>query len=71
MRYSRVCELNGKRYTRELEVDREKFEAYIATPRHLRGLIQNVFPELSADDREFILTGTPPEVWEEIFARSE
>jgi len=33
-------------------------------------LIQDAFPQLSADEREFIMTGTPPAVWDEIFAES-
>ena len=28
--------------------------------------IQDVFPELSADDREFLLTGLTPEDWEKL-----
>ena len=34
------------------------------------GLIQNVFPFLSEDDREFIMTGITPEEWEELFGES-
>ena len=30
-------------------------------------LIQNVMPHLSADDREFLMTGLTPEDWEEMF----
>ena len=29
--------------------------------------IQDVFPELSADEREFLMTGCTPEEWEEMF----
>jgi hypothetical protein len=31
------------------------------------GLIQNVFPELSADEREFLMTGIIDGEWEENF----
>ena len=34
-------------------------------------LIQDVFPELNADQREFLLTGATPEEWEEIFGEAE
>lgn len=34
-------------------------------------LIQNVFPELSPDDREFILTGITKEEWDEAFPADE
>jgi hypothetical protein len=31
-------------------------------------LIQEAFPYLNADEREFIMTGTPPHIWEQMFA---
>lgn len=31
-------------------------------------LIQNAFPMLSADEREFIMTGCTPEEWDEMFS---
>ena len=34
-------------------------------------LIQQAFPFLTADEREFLMTGTPPHVWKEIFAEHE
>jgi hypothetical protein len=30
-------------------------------------LIQNVFPELSVDEREILITGTHPECWDRKF----
>ena len=30
-------------------------------------LIQNVFPDLSADQREFLMTGITPEEWNQNF----
>ena len=33
--------------------------------------IQRMFPNLSADDREFLLTGITPEEWEESFKEVE
>ena len=32
-------------------------------------LIQDVFPELTANEREFIMTGITPQEWEEAFGR--
>lgn len=34
-------------------------------------LIQNAFPTLSADDREFIKTGITPEEWDDLFSGIE
>jgi hypothetical protein len=33
------------------------------------GLIQNVMPNLSADEREFLMTGVTPIEWEETFGK--
>ena len=33
--------------------------------------IQDYFPDLSDDDREFILTGVTPEEWDEIFGEED
>lgn len=54
----KVCEM-------EIPADPTKIEYYLGgrTP----GLIQNVFPELNADQREFLLTGLTPEAWNELF----
>jgi hypothetical protein len=35
------------------------------------GLIQDAFPHLSADEREFILTGIHPAEWEKLFGEME
>lgn len=35
------------------------------------GLIQNVMPNLSADDREFLMSGTTPEEFDEMFGEAE
>lgn len=34
-------------------------------------LIQQAFPFLTADEREFIMTGTPPDVWNKLFAEHD
>ena len=34
-------------------------------------LIQNVFPDLSTDDREFLMTGITPEEWDAAFGDEE
>lgn len=37
----------------------------------IKGFIQDVFPELNADQREFLLTGITPEEWENAFGEEE
>lgn len=34
-------------------------------------LIQDALPEVSADEREFIMSGITPDMWERIFGREE
>ena len=34
-------------------------------------LIQNVFPDLSEDQREFLMTGITPEEWTQTFCEEE
>jgi hypothetical protein len=48
--------------TREIDVSQSQLDAWKAGE-----LIQNVMPNLSPDDREFLMTGLTPEDWEEMF----
>ena len=48
--------------TREIDVSQSQLDAWKAGE-----LIQNVMPHLSADDREFLMTGLTPQDWEEMF----
>jgi hypothetical protein len=48
--------------TREMDVSQSQLDAWKAGE-----LIQNVMPNLSPDDREFLMTGLTPEDWEEMF----
>ena len=35
------------------------------------GFVQSVFPKMSADQRELLISGTHPKCWDEIFADME
>lgn len=41
-----------------------EYEAY-----HRGGLIQDTCPSLSRDDAEFLISGTSPEGWEQLFGK--
>lgn len=57
----------GVFHERDLPVTQEQLDAY-----YIGGaLLQCAFPDLSADDREFIKTGITKEEWEEIFGKEE
>lgn len=49
-----------------VEIDKEKFDRWQAGEN-----VQDVFPEISADQREMLITGTHPACWEKAFGGSE
>lgn len=53
--------LTGEQHSREIDVDALALLAYMSgtDPRP----IQQAFPHLTADDREFIMTGITPDEW--------
>lgn len=63
MEITRRSQLTGKTHTREVPVDKERMLRYMSGGHH----IQDIFPELSPEDREFIRTGITPEEWNEHF----
>lgn len=63
---TRVSVLTGVERTRVINVDPDKLEFWEKN-RMSCPYIQNMFPELSDDDKEFILSGVTPEEWEELF----
>lgn len=58
MLIQRTNPLTGKVNTREIDCTPEQLKAWEAG-----ALIQNVMPHLSADDREFMISGCTPEDW--------
>ena len=68
MKLTRTCQLDGKTYTMNIPA-LSPAQLEFSLKRWQGGeLIQNAFPYLNADEREFIMTGTPPEVWDRMFA---
>jgi hypothetical protein len=62
MNITRTNPFNGEVNTLNIEVTDAQIEYYAAG-----GLIQDAFPNLSADDREFIKTGITAESWDAMF----
>lgn len=62
MKITRRSPLSGKVNTREINVSREQLRLWMDGM-----LIQDAMPDISAEDREFIMTGYTPEDWEAIF----
>ena len=57
--------LTGVERVREMDVTQEQLQRWALGEK-----IQNVFPHLSVDDREFIMTGITGEEWEEFWEES-
>jgi len=66
MKITRKSGLTGEINTRDLNITPKQYAAYLSG-----ALAQQAFPHLSADDREFIMTGITPEEWAEFVAAVE
>ena len=66
MQLTKTSDASGKKHTLNLPLTHE---AYYEGLRKMREgkMIQDAFPDLSPDQREFILTGITSEEWEELF----
>lgn len=59
MKITRTSAISGVTRTREIDVTQAELDDYLGGE-----LIQRAMPNVSADDREFIMTGITPEEWE-------
>jgi hypothetical protein len=62
MNITRTSIHTGIKRTIDLNVTEEQYKLWETGG----ALIQNAMPQLSADDREFILTGCTPEEWDDL-----
>ena len=64
------CDIDGSVSDMVFAMSREDFVSAVA--RWQSGaLIQNAFPNLNKDEREFLITGITPDKWVEIFGSPE
>ena len=66
MEITRTSMYSGITRSRLLDITEEQLAAYRDGV-----LIQNAFPHLSDEDREFFLTGITPNEWAEMFSEEE
>lgn len=59
---TRMSIFSGKIHSWDLPVTQEQLDRWQAGC-----LIQNAMPQLTADEREFIMTGTTPDEWDAMF----
>ena len=57
-KYTKTSGLTGVIHTRTIKMDAADYMAWCSG-----ALIQDAMPYLSADDREFLMTGITPEEW--------
>jgi|TARA_R100000479_G_scaffold118792_1_gene60683 hypothetical protein len=62
MLITRTSPFSGNTNSMEIEVTQEQLSSWESGV-----LIQNAMPNLSADEREFIMTGITPEEWDSAF----
>lgn len=62
MLITRISPFSGKCNVRDIPVTEAQMQDWLNG-----ALIQNAMPDVSAEDREFIITGITPEEWKEAF----
>ena len=68
--YVKTSQLTGVKHRREIPMNKTAFmKAHNAWNDGM--LIQDAFPGLSAEDREFIMTGITPDEWDSIFGEEQ
>jgi len=67
LKIQKTSHFTGKVNTMELDVTMAQLEDY----ERGDGLIQNIFPNLSPDEREFLKTGCTPQEWDAMFGGEE
>ena len=58
MQITKQCMLTGDTNTMEIDVTQDQLDAWTNGM-----LIQDAMPDLTADHREFLISGTTPEMW--------
>lgn len=66
MLVTRKSMFTGIERTLDLDITQEQVDAYNNGAK-----IQHAFPHLSADDREFIMTGATADEWDNAFGEEE
>jgi len=60
--------VSGKVYQMDLDITQQQLDDFA---NDKLGLIQEAFPHLSIDEREFIISGIHPTEWRELFGELE
>jgi hypothetical protein len=66
MQITRTSQLTGVTHTMDLDVTKDQLDRF-EIRKETGEYVQNIFSNLSAPEREFILTGITPEEWDKTF----
>jgi hypothetical protein len=66
MKITKISQLSGKESTMELDITPEQL-CRVENRMNTTELIQNIVPNLSMEDREFLMTGITNEEWIRMF----
>ena len=66
MQIVRTSRISGNTNVMDIDITQAQLDAWVDG-----SLIQDVMPDISADEREFIMTGTTPDEWDAMFGEDE
>ena len=66
MQIVRTSRISGNTNVMDIDITTDQFLSWIDG-----SLIQEVMPNISADEREFIMTGITPDEWDAMFGEDE
>ena len=66
MQIVRTSRISGNTNVMDIDITTDQFLSWIDG-----SLIQDVMPNISADEREFIMTGITPSEWDAMFGEDE
>lgn len=70
MLITNISQLSGKEHTMELDITEDQLERFY-NRRENGEYVQTIFPNLSKEEREFILTGITPTEWTAMFGSND
>jgi hypothetical protein len=63
MLITKISPVTGKETTLDIPMTQQQYARYIKR----ESFVQDIFPELSVDQREFLISGCTKEDWESLF----
>ena len=66
MQIVRTSRISGNTNVMDIDITTDQFLSWING-----SLIQDVMPDISADEREFIMTGITPDEWDAMFGEDK